>query len=322
MTELATFTILGVTVTRYALYALLGFLAAAALGAALAKRYGVRARAAVGFAVLAGVLGLLAGRAVYCLVRRDSLFFSDMGEFLGLAPLFDFTVGRVSVVGAVLGVALAALACRLLTRRPASAYLDCAVLPGLAYYAFMRFIEPLSGQGYGDLMTQEALCFYPLCRMNDWGDWTLSVSFIEGVLAVAVLFSLAFIAKKCRRSGTLTLYAATLLAATQIIPESLRCDDVLYIFIFARVTHIGCAALLFTALLTALLHGVRNGLRGRTVVMELALSLLGLGVCIGTIFALDKTNLPPLAVYAVLLAALAALTTLNCRRIRKEDLRA
>ena len=43
---------------------------------------------------------------------------------------------------------------------------------------------------------------------------------------------------------------------------------------------------------------------------------------IGTIFALDKTNLPPLAVYAVLLAALAALTTLNCRRIRKEDLRA
>ena len=94
MTELATFTILGVTVTRYALYALLGFLAPAALGAALAKRYGVRARAAVGFAVLAGVLGLLAGRAVYCLVRRDSLFFSDMGEFLGLAPLFDFTVGR------------------------------------------------------------------------------------------------------------------------------------------------------------------------------------------------------------------------------------
>ena len=62
MTELATFTILGVTVTRYALYALLGFLAPAALGAALAKRYGVRARAAVGFAVLAGVLGLLAGR--------------------------------------------------------------------------------------------------------------------------------------------------------------------------------------------------------------------------------------------------------------------
>ena len=49
---------------------------------------------------------------------------------------------------------------------------------------------------------------------------------------------------------------------------------------------------------------------------------VGIGLCIGAIFALDKTNWPKLAVYAGLLLALVELGFVVCRRIAKEDVAA
>ena len=48
------------------------------------------------------------------------------------------------------------------------------------------------------------------------------------------------------------------------------------------------------------------------------LLLLGVGVCIGAEFALDKTNLPNTLVYAVMLAALLGMGFLTVHRVMKE----
>lgn len=306
------------------LYALLAFIAYVLLflAAVLTARQGKGFRSAILWhGLMAGVLGLLLGRGVYCAVRADTVFYGSMGEFLGIAPFFDPAFGSVSIVGVWMGFCLAApLSGRLTGQRPA-AILDHAIIPGWMYFIFLRLIEPLSGQGYGTFLENPALCFAPLARANEWGDWFVAVDHIEAILGFIALIALWMLKKKAQKPGTLSLYAATILAATQIIPESLRCDDVLYIFIFARVTHIGLAVMIFLALLLPLLKGLKGGLRIRAFWTELALMIVGIGLCIATIFALDKTNLPKLLVYAVMFFTLAGLAVLNFRRIHKEDCR-
>lgn len=318
--EIAVLSLLGRDVTWYALLALCGFLLALVLALTLARKHSLQANHALLYGLTAGLMGLLGGRAVYCAVRMDTIFFDSMGDFLGLSPFLDPSLGSVSVIGVLLGCVLAAWLCGLMTRKTAGIYLDLAVLPGVFLLAFMRLIEPLGGQGYGVVLEEPFWCFAPLARPNAWGDWFLDVSFIEGALALGLGSALWFIRKNCRKPGTFFLYAGALLAATQILPEALRCDDVLYIFIFARVTHIGLALLLFLSLLIPLIKGKRRGLSGRAFGGELALMILGVGLCIGSIFALDKTNLPKLLVYAVLFLTLAGMAFLSCRRIRKEDI--
>lgn len=320
--EVVLISLLGRPCTLYALLAFAGFMAVS-LGAVLAApRHALKRGGMLLCALLSGVLGLFLGRAVYCAVRADTLFYGAMGEFLGLAPFFDPALGGVSVVGAMLGVLIAAPLCAGIARGKAADYADAAALPAILYLAYMRLIEPLSRQGYGTILENPLLCFAPLARTNAWGDWFLSVSFLEAVLALALAVALVFIGRKTRRSGSLALYAAALLSASQMIPESFRCDDVLYIFIFARVTQIGYAALLCGAMAAALARGRRRGLSRASLSAEGGLMGLGVLLCIGAEFALDKTNLPKALVYAVMLAALLAMAFLCCRRIRKEDQRA
>ena len=321
MEQLPVISLFGLEITVYALLGIVFYLAFSLLAVFSVGKKITRSAAAL-YCLLSGVLGLLLGRLIFCLVRMDTLFYDEMGEYLGLAPFFDPILVSVNVSGVMLGMILAALLCRLLTGKNAAAYLDQAALPALSFFALMRFIEPLSSQGYGIPLEDSIFAFFPLANYNDWNEaWMLNVSFIEGVLAVLVILALILLKKKIRKPGTLTLYAATLLAATQIIPESLRCDDVLYIFIFARVTHIGLAAMLFICLLIPLLQGKKAGLGQKAFWAEIGLMLLGIILCIASIFALDKTNLPKLLVYAMLFATLVGLTILNFRRIHKEDLR-
>lgn len=321
MNQIPSLSLFGLDMTLYSLLALLSCLAFGGISLFFAPKHRLSRAAAGLHFVISGVLGLLFGRLIYCLVRADSLFYGSMGEFLGLSPFFDLRYGSVSIVGIFLGFVLAAGITGKLMKQSAARLMDHALLPAIAYFTFMRFIEHLGGHGNGDYLENPALCFFPIARSNEWGDWFVAVNTIEGFLGILLLLVLLFLCRICKKPGTLTLYGATLLAATQIIPESLRFDDVLYIFIFARVTHIGLALMLFTSLLLPLLQGQKQGLSGRAFWLEMGIMLLGIGLCIGAIFALDKTNLPKLLVYAVLFLTLVGLTFLNFRRIRKEDIR-
>lgn len=272
------------------------------LGVLLGKRKGLKIAGLCLYGVLAAALGMFIGRAIHCAVVWYDVFFDPMGDFMGIAPFFDPSIGGVNVMGLAAGLLLAAPIAAAVMKEKTADYLDAAVIPALGMYILGRIIEPLSGQGYGDFM-----------------EMYVSVCYLEAALTAAVLIAVLLLGKKVRRPGTLAQYALVLWALAQIFPESLRCDNVLYVFVFARVTHLGLAFTVGLTLLRLLGQGAKQGLSGKAILLDVLGLAAGIGLCIGMIFALDKTNWPKLLVYGGLLLALVELGFVVCRRIHLED---
>lgn len=322
MSGITAFKLGGVTVTLYALLMILGCAAFLLLAALLGKKKGLKPAHMCLYGVLAAAMGLFLGRAIYCAVLWDWIYLDELGEFIGIRPFFDVTNGSVNVIGVLCGVLLAAPIAAAITKEKAASYLDAAAIPALALFVFARAIEPLSGQGYGNPVMNEALCFFPLALRNDMGGYALSVCFIEAVLAAVVLVVIGRLQGKVRKPGTLAQYALVLVCLSQILPEALRRDNVLYVLIFARVTHLGLAFTIGLTLIRLLVQGAKHGLDARSIILDIIGLAVGIGLCIATIFALDKTNLPKMLVYVVMVLSLVELGYVICRRIRLEDIRA
>lgn len=257
------------------------------------------------FGVLAAILGLLLGRGVYCAVRWYEIFLDELGDPRGIQAFFDTALGSANVMGIFAGLLLAAPVTAALTKTRPADYLDAAVLPALALYAFARAVEPLSGQGNGSLIGMD-----------------VCVAWVETVLTLSLMALLPVLRRRSAKPGTLAQYAMTLWCLTQILPESLRCDNALYVFVFARVTHLGLAFTLGLTLIRLLIVEGRRGLEKKAIALDVVGLAAGIGICIATIFALDKTNLPKPLVYGVMLLSLAELGYVILRRIRLTDQRA
>ena len=273
------------------------------LAAFLGKKHGAKPAGMLLYGVIAVALGMFLGRAVYCAVCWYEIFFDYMGDFAGVSTFFDPELGGVNVMGVAAGLLLAAPVAAAITKDKIANYLDAAAIPALGMYILARVVEPLTGQGYGDFM-----------------EMYVDVCYVEAILTAIVLGVVIWLSKKVRKPGTLAQYALVLWALVQIFPESLRCDNVLYVLVFARVTHLGLACTVGFALLRLLWQGAKHGLSKKEIVLDVLGLAAGIGLCIGMIFALDKTNWPKLAVYAGLLLALVELGFVVCRRIAKEDL--
>lgn len=304
----------GGAVTLYALLMVLGGIAAA-LNVIAPARSGVKRGQAALLCILSAFLGVFLGRLIYCAVQADWIFYDPLGEYLGLSPFFDLAQGNVSMPGVLAGCMLSALLAASAFKGKAYFFLDAAALPGVFLFAFARLIEPLSGQGFGDVVEAEQWQFFPVMLENG----AFAVCFLEALLALAAGVTAWAWRKKLRRRGSLFLTVLTLLSAGQIIPESLRRDEFLTIFTFARVNQIAFALFLGLALLLALLRGKKRGLSTGKAVLEFALLLLGVGVLIAGEFALDKTFISHLLIYAVMLLTLILISALILRRVRIED---
>ena len=283
--------------TRVTLYALLAFLlclAGAAGTAACLCRRGWKAGRALLFCLVSGAFGLLAGRALYFAVRSE-YFLDPLGQFVGLGPFFDPSLGSVSVTGVIPGLFFGGwLACRAFGENAPETF-DAAAVPGLLLFAALSLIEPLSGQGYGGVLTQPLFCRVPLGIQNSWGEWLLSVSFLEGVLLLAAAAAAAGL--RLHRPGLRTLCALVLMSCFLIIPESLRDDDALRIFTFARVTQIGYCALIVLSEAILWRISLRDGLGRKQVFLRAAVLLLTVLLLIACEFGLDKLEWPDWTIY-------------------------
>jgi prolipoprotein diacylglyceryltransferase len=264
-------------------------------------------------------LAFFFGRLIYAAVRYDWIFFDSIGGFQGVLPFFDPFVGGINAIGVLVGGLLAGFAVAVITKQPAGKILDSVVPYGILLFALMRFAEPIIGQGYGDWIEQPLLPFYPFGILNGWGEWQLPVCAIEGLLALFVSGALFRLRGRTRKTGTLTLYALALLSASQIVPQSFRQDDVLMIFVFARVNQIGFMTLLCGSMLYADAAALRRGVKKLRVMTEWALMVLGVLLAIWCEYALDKTNLPDLLIYAVMVVVVTGIGALAVRCIHMED---
>lgn len=305
MSEIPVISIGEIRVTLFALLAGLLFLAAAAAVTVRLRRREWKTGPAVLFCLAAGLLGLVLGRGLFFMIRSE-YFLDPMGQFVGLAPLVDFNLGGVTVVGVIPGVFLGGwIVCRTFGKNAAETF-DAAAVPGLLLFAAILFIEPLSGQGYGPMMTQPAFCWPPLGIQNGWGDWLLSVCFVEGVLLLITTGITAGL--RLPLPGSRSLCAAVLLSCAMIIPESLREDDVLRIFIFARVTQLGCCVMLVVSAMLIWYRSIRSGM-GKGVLFWGAL-VLAVALLVTGEFALDRAEWPDGWIYlgmALILAVTAGM---------------
>ena len=287
------------------LYAILMAVFAAgmtALAAFLGRKKGLKPVGICLYGAIAAALGMFLGRAVHCAVCWYEVFFDAMGNFAGVGTFFDPSIGGVNVMGVAAGLLLAAPIAAGIMKEKAADYLDAAAIPALGMYILARMIEPLTGQGYGDFM-----------------EMYVQVCYLEAGLTAIVMGVVMLLEKRVRKPGTLCQYALVLWALVQIFPEALRCDNVLYVLVFARVTHLGLACTVGFALIRLLVQGARRGIGKKEIALDTLGLAAGIGLCIGAIFALDKTNWPKLAVYAALVLALVELGVVVCRRIAKED---
>jgi prolipoprotein diacylglyceryltransferase len=282
-----------------------------------ARRQGLKKLLVPVFLGLALPLSLFFARLIFSLVRFEEVFLNEFGEFRGLQIFFQPETHGFSIIGTILGTLLAGFfSSRLLGHRPGSV-LDSAAAPSALLIALARLIEPLNGQGYGEPVSSPYLGFFPLSLTNDWGERLLSVSFIEGVLALALFAVLIAGLRRLGRPGMKALFFLVFFSLSQILPESWRRDDVLFIFIFARVTQVGYAALFAGAVAYLGVLAVRRDGMSRALLCEWLLTALGVLVCVGCEFALDKTNLPDLLVYLVMASTLLGMALITWRRMLK-----
>lgn len=265
-------------------------------------------------------LAFFLGRLIYAAVRFDWIFFDNMGGFLGVLPFFNPSLGGVNATGVLLGSLLAGFVAAAVTKEPAAKILDAVVPYGALLFALMRFAEPIIGQGYGGWMDQPLLPFYPFGILNDWGEWQLPVCAFEGLLALLVSATLFMLRGKTKKAGTLTLYCLALLGASQIIPQSFRQDDVLMIFIFAKVNQIGYMVLLCAPILYGGVLALWRGAKAWRIILEWAAMAAGVLVAIGCEYALDKINLPDWSIYVVMALVIAGMAALAVRSVHREDI--
>ena len=302
------------SITLYAILAAVLCLAAAIFLTVRLRRRGWSTGQALLCCIIAGFLGLLLGRALYCAVRIDFFLDPETGESIHLPSVLDLALGGICVTGVIAGLFLGGwLVSKCLKKDPVPLF-DTASVPGLVLFALLSFIEPLSGQGYGPVLSLPVFCWPPLGIQNGFGEWILSVSFLEGLL---LLLAAGIVCRlRLRRPGNPILSALVLVSSFMIIPESLRQDDVLQVFVFARVTQLGYCVMLIISAILIWRNCARLGLSRRTIALDALLLLLHIAILVGGEFALDKFTWPDILIYLAMALVLIGTAWLLMYRIR------
>lgn len=276
----------------------LALAAAAALSlAALVLSYaraGLGARRGALAAALAVPLCLVGARGYYLLMNNV------LGGRILMGGLVSPYPYEHAMCGAVLGAMLAAVLAARLTGERSSRLLDALAPAGLLMVALARFAEVFSDFGWGQVIDDPVLCFFPVAAQDMFGQWHGAVFVLEGLLALLVL------AAALRRHGDVPggRFAFALIAwsVAQIFCESLRAETLRWGFV--RVQQVQCAVLALAALAVG---SVKAGLRGRRLALPFAAYLLGVALVVGLEYALDKLPMPRALDYAVMALVLAAM---------------
>ncbi len=250
--------------------------------------------------LLSGLLGLLCAKLAYFLIRINyyvNLPSETQTFWLTLRP------DQMSFFGGVAGVILAVFLTARLMKQPARTVLNVFAPAGALLIALSRFAEYFLGMlGVGELPEDTVLPFPLGVGIDFSGDG----SYVEYYLAVFVLEGFAALIIACfalKWSKDPSCFVRTLFAVcvVQIFLESLRSSSISWLFVKAEQ--------LFCFLFAEGVLLIR-GLRARDRKGWWIPALIGLAVCaviVAIEFALDKTSLSRVLLYAVMIVSLAAL---------------
>ena len=245
-------------------------------------------------------------RLCYCLARF-SFYFLEMGPMSVLRTW----EGGFMLYGAALGALLGA---GLLARKrgaDVAATLDELACPGLLAVAVCRLGEWTVGEGMGTWVENPVLMRLPIAVCNEYGEWQLAVFLFAALTALVLLF---YAIRVKAGSGERMLSALLLYACCQVVLESLRMDSCLKVG-FVRVSQvISAVVILGVTMIRAGRSGGRRIILLRAVLVVLLVALIG-----GIEWALDKTVVSNILLYAVMIAACAGLAV-NGMRFEKRGM--
>lgn len=242
-------------------------------------------------------------RLLYCLFRFD-FFFIEMGP----ASVLRTWEGGFLLYGAVIG-ALAAAALLAKVKGVSCAHLlDELAVPGAAAVVICRMAEGMTTEGVGTWVENELLWRFPIAVQDEWGDWYYAVFLLEALCALIILF---YLLRFKAAPGEKIMTALLLYAACQIVLESMRMDACLRIG-FVRVSQVLSAV---AVLVVTLIRSLRIGRRQAAVSGAVCIAFVAGGGIIE--WALDKTPLNNVLLYAGMIACCAVLVWNGMRYTRK-----
>ena len=303
--DAATTDILGVQVYTFGLFAALG-MALALIALSLLLH---RAKWPKGAAALTGALAIGCGFVV------SRLFFCFMDQGLGgpvpLKGILLVTGGGYSMMGALLGACIGAIAAAKIMKRRPAALLDLLSPALMLFVACERLGEGcIDDFGISRPLVGELLKGSFLAIEGDY-DWVLATYLIEAFVAlVLALVLLKDATQKDRRAGNTFLLFLLLFGASQVILESLRFDQHMHLS-FVGLQQVIAILLLAAGVAVLALRRIRDK-RGLAIT---ALVMLPVVACIGVglEFAIDRTTVNRYLLYAVFILVMAAPAALGVR---------
>lgn len=242
------FHLFGLEVTSYAFFVTLGVLLALIMALYRGKRLHVKSDAVLTFTLIAIPLSLILARGVFCLCRMV-----DVMDY-GFSYIFRLTYGGYSLMGAAVGVFIAALIAGRVHRIGMKRMLDC-VLPGLLMaLSLARFAEGATFNGKGHEVIYQGLQFFPIAVDGLFGEKVYAVYLGEGLTAlIASVWAQGQYFDKTGRKhpdGWVAAMSAIAVAGAQFMWESARRDDLLKSG-FVRYQMVFSGAILIILLLLA-----------------------------------------------------------------------
>ncbi len=260
------------------------------------------------YAVWCLPMALLGARFFFIIAR-----FTYVVELFGAGSILRLWEGGYAFWGAAGGCALAGMICARRTGYRTSEILDAAAPACMLALALCRFAEYFSGQGIGLLVENEALQFFPLSVINQYGEWYFAVFMGEGITALLVCILCAWRIKNHKAYISLIL-----IAAAQVVWESIRRDDFLR-WGFVRVSQLTAVIVLLIVLATICVRRLKAGEKPSWTVFRFIVFFLLTGVCVALEFAMDKTPLPYGWAWLIMAACAAGIAAYPMLLLRKRN---
>lgn len=285
------------------------------LAAGRARRKGLAPNTIWLFGLTAIPLGVLCGHWFYCAVRANHLFPQH-----GVGLLFRPWEGGFGFGGVLGGCALAAYFTAKRTKQRPLAVMDALAPIALLMIALSRMGEWLDGAGYGGIIENEALHFFPIAIPNIYREHFFALFALEALVSLCLCYALLCLERrKPPREGNLFMLFLVLYGATQVILESLRRDQFLR-WGFVRVGQLTALVMVMLAMAVFTLR-IRR-LRGKTgrLALDWALVLLYTAVGIAMEFAFDKAFfLPNWLGYILMGIAFSGMAALAFSQMRRSE---
>ena len=287
------------------IYAYGAILALAVLLGVIALRFSLRAAfaphnrpSALSLSLWMLPLALLGARLVYCLVQVTYI-----AADLGWSFVWKLWYGGYSLVGALLGGALGAWLCAKRGGFDAQKLMGACVPSAALVLALARLGEFTTDQGLGDYV--ESLRFFPFAVINEYGEAFIPVFFYEALTALVIgIWAFGKLQKK--DGSNVALLSLIWLSSSQVLWESLREDSFLR-FGFVRFNQL-CAVVALLGVLLAFL--ARSGRSARDKALRIAGFVVGALALVAIEFALDKSTIDTVVLYAVMTATLVLMSLL------------